>query len=93
MNVTGQYCGIYNKDNGGGGSIVTISGSGVALGIGFLNNVGSFGDIYKYTFTANTDVTITVGKTAGGGGGDVITGMVRTNCNADDYFYRNWSRK
>ena len=86
VNVTGQYyCSFITQGNGGGASVVTISGSGVASG-GVSSNVGSFNSVQAHTptFTANTDVTITASsQTAGGGGGDVIAGMVRTNCNAD----------
>jgi len=85
VNVTGQYyCSFITQGNGGGASVVTISGSGVASG-GVSNNVGTFNTIQAHTptFTANTDITITASSQTAGGGGDVIAGYVRTNCNAD----------
>jgi len=88
VNKTGEYyCAFMSQGNGGGSSVATISGSGVASG-GISNNSQSFNTLQAHTptFTANTDITITGSTTtAGGGGGDVILGMVRTNCNADGF--------
>tara|TARA_Y100000004_G_scaffold32506_1_gene34155 strand:+ start:1202 stop:1966 length:765 start_codon:yes stop_codon:yes gene_type:complete len=86
VNKTGEYyCAFISQGNGGGQSVVTIGGSGVASG-GVTNNSQTFNTLQTHTptFTANTDITITGSTTtAGGGGGDVILGYVRTNCNAD----------
>lgn len=87
VDKTGEYyCAFISQGNGGGSSVVTIGGSGVASG-GVTSNSQSFNSVQAHTptFTANTDITITASTTtAGGGGGDAITGLVRTNCNADN---------
>ena len=86
VNVTGEYYAAWAvQGNGGSTGNATITGSGVASG-------GSSGTSLPFnttvaltpTLTADTTITMTGSTgTAGGGGGDVIFALLRTNCNAD----------